>query len=442
MTTKQSRNVMPVVEGGLCTGCGTCEAVCPRYAITLVIDGRKGVYLPRLDRGRCTDCGLCLATCPGQSVNFREFNQRIFGKQPEDLQIGNYLGCYVGYAADHQVRYDAASGGVVTSLLIHAIEKGLIHGALVTGMRHDAPLRPNPIIARTSDEIISASRSKYCPVPANIALRQIRDAPDDQKFAVVGLPCHLHGIRKIESVDRRIREKLVLHIGLFCSHPMTFWGTEFLLRKYNVNREDVVSLDYRGSGWPGCMKIRMRNGSRMVIPLHEYIIYHDLGCFTPWRCTLCCDHLNELADISVGDPWLPEQRCDNIGSSTIICRSQIGENILRSAVDEEQIAVRDLDTKRVRLMNTKKLSFVVASRIAKLLGRRLPSYDMALGGETDQLATYPLFVYLYALPLSILLYPHMMLSRLEFWPLMKSLVAAEHAFMNAGTRTVRLVKLK
>ena len=35
-------------------------------------------------------------------------------------------------------------------------------------MKKDNPLEPEPFIARTREEIIEASKSKYCPVPANI----------------------------------------------------------------------------------------------------------------------------------------------------------------------------------------------------------------------------------------------------------------------------------
>jgi len=79
----------------------------------------------------------------------------------------------------------------VTALFIFALEKGLIDGALVTGMKKDKPLEPEPFIARTREKIISARGSKYCSVPANIALKEILKAKEEERFAVVGLPCHI-----------------------------------------------------------------------------------------------------------------------------------------------------------------------------------------------------------------------------------------------------------
>lgn len=50
-------------EKNRCFGCGVCEAVCPRQAISMEPDEEGFVY-PVVDPARCTDCGLCRETCP------------------------------------------------------------------------------------------------------------------------------------------------------------------------------------------------------------------------------------------------------------------------------------------------------------------------------------------------------------------------------------------
>jgi len=45
----------------LCTGCGTCEQVCPNGAVT-PLDGKFG-----RDIEKCTDCGLCTESCSGKA---------------------------------------------------------------------------------------------------------------------------------------------------------------------------------------------------------------------------------------------------------------------------------------------------------------------------------------------------------------------------------------
>jgi coenzyme F420 hydrogenase subunit beta len=122
-----------------------------------------------------------------------------------DPLAGRYLQCYLGYANKQDLRYNCASGGLITAFLLYALAEGLIGGALVTKMDEKHPSEPKPFIARTREDIISAACSKYCPVPANTALREILRS--EGRFAVVGLPCHLHGVRKAEVLLSKVREK-------------------------------------------------------------------------------------------------------------------------------------------------------------------------------------------------------------------------------------------
>ncbi len=374
---KSEATIAAVVNSGLCTGCGACVALCPRQTIELAIDKDKGIYLPHLDEGNCNKCGVCFEVCPGHSVDFTKLNLDVFGKEPEDRLIGNCVNCYAGYAADHQTRYNAASGGLVTALLVSALEECLIDGALVTKMRDDRPLEPQPFIARTREEVVSAARSKYCPVPANIALREI--AAHEGKFAVVGLPCHIHAIRKAEAANKKLKDRITLHLGLFCcGHTDTFLGTEFVLHKYGIAKEDVAKLDYRGEGWPGHMKVVLKNGTTRLIFLHDYIIYHNFGFFSPTRCALCYDGTNDLCDISLGDAWLPEFRSDKVGTSVAISRTASGEAVLQRAMEKGTVVLNSIDRSRARHLDQKKPACGMKLWMGRLLGRKTPRYGVAL----------------------------------------------------------------
>ncbi|OFV67263.1 MAG: coenzyme F420 hydrogenase subunit beta [Candidatus Syntrophoarchaeum caldarius] len=221
--------ISQVVKDNLCTGCGTCLALCPNEAIEMVIDEKKGVYVPELNEEKCNNCGICYKVCPGHEVDFKELNLEIFGKEPDDILIGNYLNCYIGYSTDYDIRYNSSSGGLVTQLLIFALEEGIIDGALVTRMKKDNPLEPEPFIARTREEVIEARGSKYCPVPANVALKEILNSKEGEKFAVVGLPCHIHGLRKAQQVNEKLKEGVDNRVISHRNHHRTCH-----IRIYNV----------------------------------------------------------------------------------------------------------------------------------------------------------------------------------------------------------------
>ena len=338
--------IASVVRDGLCTGCGTCIALCPKEAIELTLNEKKGIYIPKLNEEKCNNCGVCFKVCPGHEVDFKALNLEIFGKESENILIGNYLNCYTGHATDYNIRYNSASGGLVTQLLIFALEEGIIDGALVTRMKKDKPLEPEPFIARTPEEIIEARGSKYCPVPANVALREILEAEEWERFAVVGMPCHIQGVRKAEQVNTKLREKIILHLGIFCNHAPNFWGTKLLLQRLKVREDEVIKLDYRGEGYPGSMKISKKSGELLLL-LPDYWSFVGTYFFYPARCLMCSDGICELADISFGDAWLPELSDDKIGKSIIVSKSEIGEKILQMMKLKNKIELTEVGVEKV-----------------------------------------------------------------------------------------------
>ena len=377
--TENNNTIAQVVKDDLCTGCGTCIALCPEEAIKLTIDEKKGIYLPELDDEKCNTCGTCFKVCPGHEVDLKQLNSEIFGKEPEDIIIGNYLNCYVGHSTDYDVRYNSSSGGVITQLLIFALEEGIIDGALVTKMKRDNPLEPEPFIARTKEEIIEASESKYCPVPANVAVKEILASKEEERFAVVGLPCHIHGIRKAEQINSKLKEKIVLHLGLFCiSYGVNFLATEYILQKLNIQKEDVIKIDYRkGDFPPGTMWIRLKNNNSKKISHSEFwstIFYPFVSCFAPVRCMLCSDQTCELTDISVGSEWFPYLECDNVNQSLVLVRTKIGEKILQKCEHKSKLKLIKINNE-IR-MDYKQNRLKAHMSLFRLFGKKTPNYNL------------------------------------------------------------------
>jgi ferredoxin len=70
------------VDGGLCTACGKCQAVCPEHAIL----GRAGI-IHYINTFLCTKCGKCKTVCPEHAI------RRIRAGR----QIGPYWDTEYGY---------------------------------------------------------------------------------------------------------------------------------------------------------------------------------------------------------------------------------------------------------------------------------------------------------------------------------------------------------
>ncbi|MBI4286099.1 MAG: Coenzyme F420 hydrogenase/dehydrogenase, beta subunit C-terminal domain [Chloroflexi bacterium] len=372
------KNISPIVRSKLCHGCGICQSVCPIAAITMII-GPESTYVPEVDENTCNSCELCLKICPGQSVDFGLLSQRFLGESPRDELLGNWNALYIGHANDQAVRYQGASGGAVTALLLYALEEGLIDGALVTRMKDSNPLIPEPFIARSKQDILAASRSKYCPTHFGSAFGQL--IHQQGRFAVVGLPCHLHGIRKAERLNSKINGKIALHMGIFCAHSVSFKGTEFVLSSLGIEKARVREVAYRGAGWPGKFSVVTDDGVRYSLP-YAFVFGQVFGHFVPRRCLTCRDLTAELADISFGDAWLPELATDTIGTSMLITRSARGEEFIKKAIAKGVLTLTRMS--RADAIRAQKGGYSFKNRaparicVLKLLGKEVPNYALSV----------------------------------------------------------------
>ncbi len=320
--------------------------MCPENAIKMMVDETKGIYIPKLNEKKCIYCGICYKVCPGEEMNYDSMNHDIFGKKPDNIFVGNFLHSYAGFSEDIDIRTKSSSGGLITQILIFALEKRIINGALVTKMNKDRPLEPEPFIARTKEEIIEAAQSKYCPVPTNIALKYIIESNTDEKFAVVGLPCHINGIRKAEIFNKELKNKIVLHIGIFCNHTPNLWATHIFLQRHNIKKKDIIQFKYRGGGWPGFMEITTSKQNKMI-PQSESWRFIGSHFFFPKHCLVCSDGMCEFADLSCGDAWLKEFSSDDKGTSICITRNICADNLLKMMTSSNELKLTEIDLEKV-----------------------------------------------------------------------------------------------
>ena len=328
-----------MVDSSLCTGCATCAGVCPNNALKMEMM-HEGRYIPKIASNNCKECYLCTRVCPASNENFRELNRFIFNRMPDDKFIGNFINCYKGYSANSAIRWSATSGGLITSLLLFLLKNQLIDGALLTRIDKDNPLRAEPFVARTEEEILSAMGSKYVPVPLNQLLSQILS--EDGKFAVVGLPCHLQGIRRAELKIPDLGDKIAYHFGIVCSHTVSFLGIEYILNKMGIASNKIAELKYRGDGWPGGIRVLQKNGQQKFLPMLGTWWSEMFGgfFFSHHYCTLCNDPLNEMSDISFADAFFPEtMKSDKVGTSIVITRTHRGEKLIKATASRNEIEV-------------------------------------------------------------------------------------------------------
>jgi coenzyme F420 hydrogenase subunit beta len=344
----------------------------------------------------CTACGLCHEICPGAEIPLLQMEQEFLGdtRTPQNEFIGVHRQLLKGYARNEKIRRDSASGGVTTALLLYALETGLITGAVVTDMDEQKPWRTKPVLARTPEQILSAAKSKYALCPNNAALQGVEK---DDCLASVGLPCHVHGVRKIQSRKgkglSRLAQNLVLVLGIYCGSNTSYKATEHVIGDCtDVPLTDVVGFEYRGGETAQDTKIYTRNGEEITIPNAQRMsIFQYLQ---KDRCRMCCDWTAEVADISLGDIFDPSREgvwCKVPNWNSIVVRTKGGEDLLKRAIDDGVVALSSLeeDTFYGNIgFEIKKHGAVYKLRERRRYGWPTPSYDVDFSWAPKRKKTY------------------------------------------------------
>jgi len=387
---KYIREIETIVKEGLCLRCGTCVGICPNDAIILNEDYYP--YCP--DYEICNDCGLCLKVCPGIEVNLPEIVKQTFGEIDYDYYSnGFFTKPYIGKTTDENILEKASSGGVVTQLLDSLLNENIIQGAIVTTSCYDKPWKAEPILARKSDEILKSAQSKYSVSPVNSLLKELENL--DGKIAYVGLPCHIHGLKKAISLKSKLKDKIYIIIGLLCSTNIEEISTKDMLWASKIKEQDVKKIEFRKGDWPGKTGVKVKNGTQKE--LHH--LSHKEGAFVflmrlyPCnRCLYCIDASSEFADVSVGDPWIKDEKGSykySGGWSLVIERTNKGKEVLshiksKNKLILKQIPENDLfESNKTVLYIKKKINSIRLDR-AKKGGKIVPNYHIKLPNFTTK----------------------------------------------------------
>lgn len=361
-----------IVDRGLCTACGTCSAVCPKKCI--VIEGEEpspGETLRARALANCSRCGICYACCPGERVEMGELQQKFLGsvKMAPAQLLGIYRNRYVTRAADDAICITGGSAGTAAAVQISALEEGIIDGVLGVGYRPDKPWVPIAVLSRTRAEILSTQGSKYTHCTVNDALREV--AEQKLRVGVVGLPCHIHGLRKIQAYlkNHALSRSIVFTIGLFCAENRFTRGAEHIItRRMGVPLPDVARISYREGAFPGAFTVWDKEGKFHRIPYPDQLTF--LWMHTRPRCRICYDYAAELADISLGEA--DKKKAHNAA----LVRTETGSRVFDRALEKGYIVAEDVEEHHIiNHTGTERKKYANLIRIEWCRQHRLPTPD-------------------------------------------------------------------
>jgi coenzyme F420 hydrogenase subunit beta len=319
----QKTLIEEVLDQSICVRCGACVGLCPYFGYhdgqVVVLDGCEA------------ETWRCLQICPRADYEATSLERRHEGSF-EDGAIGPCREIRAARANDGKTRTSGQYGGMVSALLMSALEKGHIKSAVVTDSGNG--LSPSGRLIRSSQEILECAGSRYSASGCLAALNAAIRAGEDH-ICVVGLPCQMEALEKMARSVPHGQERVgrvTLSIGLFCTWALDYRKLRAFIRSKDINGP-VQKYDIPPPP-AEVFRVRTRDGWS-DFPLGEIRPLVQKGC------GLCSDMTAEWADVSVGtlegeDDW-----------NTVVIRTERGARIFHEAVNAGFVETRELPGKNL-----------------------------------------------------------------------------------------------
>jgi coenzyme F420-reducing hydrogenase beta subunit len=224
-----------------------------------------------------------------------------------DENIGVYKDIFAGKS-----NYDGQDGGMATALLVSGMQKGMFDSAIV--VQRTNGYQAEAVVAENVEDVIKAKGTKYLRVKMLSLLDDLM-AKGKRKIAVVGTPCEVRAVRKIQQARLDAYPDLELTVvGLFCFEAFDYEKLkEATKRLMNVDLDTVDKTQIHKGKFIATVK-----GTDYSIPVK------DLSAAQEHGCNFCDDFTSKFADVSVGSVGSPD------GFSTVIVRSDVGAKLLEN----------------------------------------------------------------------------------------------------------------
>ncbi len=335
-----------VITSGLCTGCAGCVISCPHDVIGY--NHEAGGYKPfhiedELGPADCghgqKGCTSCTRACPRFRLWEPQADEHLFGRNRLDDEVAGIHGdILLTRASDDMVHRMGQDGGLVSALLIWALDNDYIDGALTSYLEGgDASTwKAIPGVATNREEVLAGAGSRYTYSANTLAIDEARER-GLSRLALVGMSCQssvppIMWSRKIGKISKPI----VFNIGLLCSKTFDDAIFEELFEaKYRIPKAEITKMNIKG-----VFQIWTKDGGYHEINLKE------CHAWTREGCTYCPDFAAEHADISTGGIGK-----DNDWTLTIV-RTELGREIMSRMIADGSIIARpgDEDPGAIALM--------------------------------------------------------------------------------------------
>jgi coenzyme F420 hydrogenase subunit beta len=277
-----------VIDTQLCSRCLTCVSICPGG---LLVNEEDVVDFPDFE-DKCLDCGACVRVCPRY-----------------DYKPKSGLGDYIEFTAGQSKRFKGQDGAMGTEFIFSAMDMGLIDRGIFVD--RDEQWRTGVFHVRGKEQLekLPLGGTKY--TFADI-MPELKNAVMFTKkgVGVVGTPCMVSGVRKLQEEFPVFKEKVKLVVGLFCTENYHYAEVSKYLIGKGVDYSKLIKTDI----------IKGKFVATMTDKEVKFKVA-KLDDILPSGCNRCTDFTAVESDVSVGSVGSAE------GFSTTVVRTETGKEV-------------------------------------------------------------------------------------------------------------------
>ena len=337
-----------VISSGMCIGCGACEMADGSVRVSL--NPRSLIYEPQ---GAGSQAAADV--CPAVAVDYAGLQEYLFPGATAG-PYGVVRSVHLAQSTDLDRNMKASSGGLIKEVLRSLLSSGDIDGVIaldhVEGIEFAARLVTDP------DDVDNLPGSIYHNLSQAPALRLLRDTPG--RLAVVAIPCQLEGLYSwVRRYAPELRERITVTIGLLCGWQYSHHSINAMGEYLGYDPADITDISYRGGGPVGKLTVRTEGGKEYSASRRVdfgYQVAFDRH-FNTTRCHVCVNHGNFLADLVVGDAWLPSTVFTKTGISLVVCRTALAEQVLARIVESGACIATEVSDEEIRESQTDRVVF-------------------------------------------------------------------------------------
>lgn len=326
---------MNISNNTICCGCGACEQICSKHAISMR-PNKEGFLYPKLEESLCVDCGLCSKICPELHT-------------ADSLNPTGYP--LAAQAKANKVLDNSSSGGIFSVVAEYVLN----NGGVVVGAELTENMKVRHVIVDNVQELNKLCGSKYAQSNTSNIYKRVKELLQQGRFVFfTGTPCQVSALKLFL---RRPFENL-LTADLICHgvpSPLMFnMIVEYLEKKYKGKVRDYQFRSKKLTGWSRVSACTMLINGKI-----KHIYYNEMmraffqafldGHVLRMDCYQCPFTRTERAgDFTMADFWSlkstnPKFPRQHRGVSMILVNTEKGQSILEACLDKIYMEPSDLD---------------------------------------------------------------------------------------------------